>query len=134
MTHKNARFLLTHGRPKSPYLRGECRRPKDPKKPFFNPFDTQLDTQSDTGRRVSGHRQLLPTATTLAGTNWQMMTLAKKKKKIPTSKAHMQFFHFSPLFALGHQRFKQLNAVEAFLPEMAYSLTPHFITLQNDAI
>jgi hypothetical protein len=130
VTHKNARFRLAHGSLKLQYLLGKGCWPKDPKKPFFNPFDTQ----SDTRRRVSGHRQFLPTATKMAGTNWQMMTLAKKKEKTPANKTSMQFFHFSPLFVLGQQRYKQLNAVEAFVPETAYSLTPHFITLQNEAL
>jgi hypothetical protein len=63
-----------------------------------------------------------------------MMTPGRKKEKTPAGKASVQFFHFSPLFAPGQQRNKQLNAVDAFLPETAHSLPKHFMTLQNAAV
>jgi hypothetical protein len=136
MTHKIANFLLAHGRGKN-YIsrlktfskwRGKmenfalhfriCHATRHTAKPLF---------RSKNGTQIAHHLAS-------PGHRWQPLLLQSKKVEKQIQGGLVISTRIFSLLDSNENSYGRRIAPGTFPPEMAYSLTPHFITLQNEAL
>jgi hypothetical protein len=71
---------------------------------------------------------------TIAYTGWQSLSPSFKKSEKKFCKELVQSFRFLSLSGTNEKRDNRCQGLYAVSLEMAYSLTPYLITLQNEAL
>jgi len=136
MTHKNAGFLLAHGRRKSGISRLELRLNGRAKDTLFDLHYDFCHTTRHTGHSLfpvgNGMNSLLGLA--VAGQCWQAVFTSSKKMKKRFESRTVGSLRFFSLSGTAEKNSPACLLYPVFSSQMAYSLTPNFITLQNEAL
>jgi hypothetical protein len=136
MTHKNAGFLLAHGRKKSGISRFELPPKGRAKNRLFVLNYDSCHTIRHTGSYLFpvGNVMNSPLGLAVAGKGWQAVFTSSKKMKNRFETRTVHSLHFFSLSDETEKKGPACQLYQVLSPQMAYSLTPYFITLQNEAL
>jgi len=136
MTRKNAGTLLAHGSKKSDISRLELPPKGRPKNRLFVLHYASCHTIQHTGHYLFpvGNVMNSPLGLAVAGKRWQAVFTSSKKKKKRFETRTVHSLHFFPLSDAPEKHGPGCLLYPVLSPQMAYSLTPYFITLQNESV
>jgi len=136
MTHENAGFLLAHGRSKSGSFRFKLPLTSRAKSLFFALNSAPRHKVCHTPRSLFQIRDLMTYLPNLAepGTCWQRGSTSLKnleKRFESWTVSSIRFFSLPNSAEKSRPAYLKYPPIS---PQMAYSLSPYFITLQNEAL